>query len=437
MRSTHPVAGPRLPSPLFVIATLLVTLPLVTTGNVYLSAVAAVRLNLMAIDPTQVGLVLAMHSLGFVLGTLFSARSVRRIGHIRAFASFAAFNCVIALAYPLWESPWFWALLRFAGGITVAGQLTVVESWIAARSTNATRGQLFGAYVFFYYLAATGGQLMLGVTGVTGFVPFSIAAMLIVLSLVPLASGTSEAPAPMQPQRMPLHHLLRLAPLGVAGGFVGGVAASAFFNLGPVFAWQLGLDADGLAVFMASGIFGAMILQWPAGWLSDRYPRERLLMASLAIATAAAAVAAAVVEQGGWVANVLAGVFLGATSTIYPLCVADVNSRLRSTQLLPAATAMLLSYGIGTCVGPIGGALGMRWFGNAGLFWFCAVILFAMLLYAVVRAGRRSEARHTEPYVARVGATTPVLAELAETLTDEAEREPLEQATGAEASSER
>lgn len=427
MRSTHPANNTRLPSPLFVIATLLVTLPLVTTGNVYLGAIAAVRLNLMAIDPAQVGLVLAMHSLGFVLGTLFSARSVRRIGHIRAFASFAAFNCVIALAYPLWESPWFWALLRFAGGITVAGQLTVVESWIAARSTNATRGQLFGAYVFFYYLAATGGQLLLGVSDVTGFVPFSIAAILIVLSLVPLASGSAEAPAPTQPQRMRLLALLRLAPLGVVGAFVGGVAASAFFNLGPVFGWQIGLGADGLAVFMASGIFGAMLVQWPVGWLSDRYPRERLLVAGLAIATVAAGVAVVLAQQGGWVSNVLAGVFLGACSTIYPLSVADVNSRLGAEQLLPAASAMLLSYGIGTCVGPVGAALGMHWFGNAGLFLFCAAVLVAMLAYALLRMGRRGEAQHTEPYVPRVGATTPVLAELAETLTDDDEREPLDE----------
>lgn len=427
MRSTHSVNNTRLPSPLFVIATLLVTLPLVTTGNVYLGAIAAVRLNLMAIDPAQVGLVLAMHSLGFVLGTLFSARSVRRIGHIRAFASFAAFNCVIALAYPLWESPWFWAFLRFAGGITVAGQLTVVESWIAARSTNATRGQLFGAYVFFYYLAATGGQLLLGVTGIAGFVPFTIAAMLIVLSLVPLAAGPAEAPAPTEPKRMPLWRLLRLAPTGVVGAFAGGIVASAFFNLGPVYGWQIGLDADGLAVFMASGIFGGMLLQWPAGWLSDRYSREVLLVASLVVAAAAASAAMVLATQGGWVSNSLVGLFVGAVSTIYPLCVADVNSRLSAEHLLPAASAMLLSYGIGTCLGPVGAALGMHWFGNAGLFLFCALVLLGMLVFAGWRIHRRGTAQHTEPYVPRVGATTPVLAELAETLTDADEREPVEQ----------
>lgn len=424
MRSIRPTANARLPSPLFVIATLLVTLPLVTTGNVYLGAVAAVRLHLMAIDPTQVGLVLALHSLGFVTGTLFAARSVRRIGHIRAFASFAAINCVVALAYPLWETPAFWALLRFVGGITVAGQLTVVESWIAARSTNTTRGQLFGAYNMVYYLAATGGQLLLGVGDVTSFMPFSIAAMLIVLSLVPLASGTATAPAPTEPQRMSLWRLLRLAPLGVVGACAGGVVVSAFFNLGPVFGWQIGLGADGLATFMASGIVGGMLLQWPVGWLSDRYPRDRVLAGSLVLAASAAGAAVGLAEAGGWVANLLAGVFLGAASTVYPLSVSDVNSRLEAEQLLPAASTLLLSYGIGTCLGPIGGALGMHWVGTVGLFVFSLGVLLAMLAFTLLRMRRRAPAEHEDPWLQRVGATTPVMAELAETLAEPATPDP-------------
>jgi hypothetical protein len=74
--------------------------------------------------------------------------------------------------------------------------------------------------------------------------------------------------------------------LGVAAGFLGGVATGAFFTLGPIFAEGRGLSTGGIAVFMACGTPGGFVGAWPLGLRSDRYDRRLVII----VAAAAAAV---------------------------------------------------------------------------------------------------------------------------------------------------
>ena len=48
------------------------------------------RLELEGYTAARTGLILAFHAVGFVLGSIFAERIIRRVGHIRAFAVFGA-----------------------------------------------------------------------------------------------------------------------------------------------------------------------------------------------------------------------------------------------------------------------------------------------------------------------------------------------------------
>ncbi len=54
-------------------------------------------------------------------GTLYVHKIIGRVGHIRAFAVFAAMAAIVSLMYPMAVSTLFWAVLRVLSGFSVAG----------------------------------------------------------------------------------------------------------------------------------------------------------------------------------------------------------------------------------------------------------------------------------------------------------------------------
>jgi MFS family permease len=95
--------------------------------------------------------------------------------------------------------------------------------------------------------------------------------------------------------------------------FLCGVATSAFFTLGPVFAQRRDLDTGGIAVFMASGTLGGFLMAWPLGWLSDRLDRRLVIIDAAVTATASLLTMMALVpdEASRWILYLCAGVLGG------------------------------------------------------------------------------------------------------------------------------
>src|SRR5438132_11183316 len=63
--------------------------------------------------PTPVtGLVMSCYYVGYLLGTLIAPRLLRRIGHVRVFAAFAALASVAALVHASWVHPLPWGAMR-------------------------------------------------------------------------------------------------------------------------------------------------------------------------------------------------------------------------------------------------------------------------------------------------------------------------------------
>ncbi len=70
----------------------------------------------------------------------------------------------------------------------------------------------------------------------------------------------------------------RLSPLACIGCIAIGITGSAFRIIGPVYAQSIGMSVAGIATFMSAGIFGGTVLQYPLGWLSDKYDRRIALI---------------------------------------------------------------------------------------------------------------------------------------------------------------
>lgn len=416
------------------LSALIMSIVLLVSGNAFLTTLLGIRLSIEAIDPATIGWVLVCYSIGFVLGTLYVHIVIARVGHIRAFAVFAAVAAVASLMYPLAVNMVFWAILRVLSGFSIAGVLVVIESWFSSRATNTNRGALFAVYQIVFYLSAAGGQLVVNLGDPANFMPFTLAAILLILALIPLSLTRMEAPVIEVAERMSIFTLLRESSSGVAGALVCGVLIGAFYALGPVYATLVGLDLTRTSFFMASAIVAAMLLAWPLGLVCDRFDRRRVLF-WVALVAAAAAVAVALVGPARlWLLTILVGLFTGLSATLYPIAVAITNDRMETHRIVAASATLLLSYGIGSVIGPVVMAKLISVLGPSGLFIGGAG--FLLMLAAVtgyrIRSTYDVPVAQQEHFVAAMPEASVVMAEMDprnEEFHGDGEEQPLPQAS--------
>ena len=187
---------------------------LLMLGSGLLGLVLPIRLSEEAVPTSITGLVMSGYYAGLMLGALYGKRFIGRVGHIRAFAAFAAIVSSGALAHALWFDPWIWMSLRMLTGFCMATLFAVIESWLNEKSGNEARGQVLSLYMITSYLALGSGQLLVNLWEVDGFEPYCLIAILISLSLVPVTLTSVAGP---EIATAHLHAMNRLGPQGWPG----------------------------------------------------------------------------------------------------------------------------------------------------------------------------------------------------------------------------
>ncbi|MNS69754.1 putative MFS-type transporter YcaD [compost metagenome] len=124
-------------------------------------------------------------------------------------------------------------------------------------------------------------------------------------------------------------------------------------------------------------------MQWPLGWLSDRYDRA-LLIRCFAGFLAVAALPLAVLPQVPL--EVLFGVgFLCSLVQfcLYPLAVAFSNDHVEGDRRVSLTAMLLVTYGVGASIGPLLAGVLMKLFGSQSLYAFFS--FFALVLVWRIR----------------------------------------------------
>jgi MFS family permease len=368
---------------------LLLSYGLLLLANGLFGTLLGVRSKIEGFETEVVGLIMAAYFLGLLQGALRAGNVVAAVGHIRAFAAFASVMSVTALLHVILVDPILWCILRFASGFCMAGMILVTESWLNARSTKRTRGQVMALYMVTNYFAAGCGQFLLTVADPARFQLFSVASIVFSLALVPVLLTRASAPTPPRRDPLNLRELWRTSPLGLLGAFCAGLVNASFYSLAPVFALGLGFSIGATSTFMASVIFGGLLLQYPVGHLSDRIDR-RTVLTMVSLATAVACIGIVVVSR--WYVNwiYLAGVVYGGLSfTVYSLCAAHANDFAPADKHVQTASGLLTAYGLGAFLGPIVAGGFMARVGPEGLFIMSALVSAFLGGFAIYRMRRR------------------------------------------------
>jgi len=368
---------------------LFASLSLLIVGNSFLITLLGLRFSLLGIEPSTIGMVMVCYSAGFVLGSLYADRVVRRVGHIRAFAVFSALAAMAALIYPMTYNVWYWGLLRGIGGLSIAALFVTIESWFSAVATNANRSKIFSLYQVAAYSAAASGQLLIGNGNPINYALFSMAALFIVAAIIPLSLSRMQSPEVSESaDRMSLFRLARLAPVGVTAAFGSGIFLGSFYSLVPLFASLTGLETAQISYYMFGAILSAMLLAWPIGWVCDRFRRSSVLMLISVLAGAACAANALIVHEAFLPRLIALCLCMGLASTVYSIAVAITNDMMDSSQIIAASSGLLLSYGLGSVVGPLLSSALMELFGPPALFQLLALVLALLSGFTLYRQYR-------------------------------------------------
>jgi len=362
-----------------------------------------------------IGAVAAGCGFGFLAGAWFSPALIQQVGHIRAFAALAGLAAALTLMLALSSDFVWWLAARAGFGACAAGLFAVVESWIADATPPERRGGVIASYQVLGRAGIILGPFLIALPGIDLVDSFIIGGVFLCLGLVPVTATARSQPSVPEGERASPLRLFETAPAAAIAAFAAGFVNTGALAFLPIWAATLN-EGDATAAALVMGVvYGmSMLVQWPAGKISDQFDR-RLVIAALAGGGSVAALVLAVLPSPGLLAGALIAGFWGAGAlSYYGVGVAHAADRSRAEELPAIASGLLMVFAVGSILGPIavgvvyGGPLGGR-----GLFLYAALGGFILAALMVWRARLREAVtqEEREPYV-NLQTTSAELAEI-------------------------
>jgi len=394
---------------------LLLGMMLLMVGNGLQSTLLGVRGGIEQFLPFEMSLIMSAYFVGFLGASRMVPSLIRRVGHVRVFAALASFISAVLVLFPLYLNPIFWMFGRLVIGFCFCGVYIIAESWLNNAATNENRGQSLSLYLILQMVGIVVGQGLLVTSDPGGYALFIIISVFVSVSFAPILLSISPTPAFETTNPMPLKKLIETSPLGCAGMFVLGGVFSAQFGMAAVYGAEVGLSLGEISLFVATFYIGAVFLQYPIGWLSDRMDRRRLIMSVAAIGAFGALIG---VFMGQNFTLLLVSAFIvgGTSNPLYSLLIAHTNDFLDYEDMAAASAGLLFLNGIGAIAGPLIIGFLMETIGPMGFFMFIIVLLSMIGLYGAYRMTQRPAIAtdDTASYTPVAPTASPVLVEIAQ-----------------------
>ena len=369
---------------------LLLGMFLLMVGNGMQGTLLGIRGALEDFSTFQMSIVMSAYFAGFLGGSRMAPGMIRRVGHVRVFAALASLISAVMILYPTFPNVLVWSLGRVLIGFCFSAVYVTAESWLNNAANNTNRGQALSLYMIVQTLGIVVAQALLLTADPSGFILFVIPSVLVSIAVTPILLSISPTPAFDTTKPMSLRELVTFSPLGAVGMFLLGGVFSAQFGMAAVYGAEVGLSVAQISLYVATFFVGAVILQYPIGYISDRMNRRTLITI------------VSVIGFGGSILGMLLGhvyylllasafVMGGMSNPLYSLLIAHTNDYLEHEDMAAASGGMVFINGLGAISGPIitGWIMGTA-LGPPGFYLFTAVLFGALAVYAGYRSTQRA-----------------------------------------------
>lgn len=417
---------------------LLLGIVLIMLGNGMQFTLMGLRGDVEGFSAAELAVITSGYFVGFLSGARYTPVLIQRVGHVRVFAALGSFMSAGLIAFTLYAEPWSWTILRILLGFCMSGIYVVAESWLNNATTNENRGKMLGVYMIAQTLGIIGAQGLLTLGDAAGAALFIAASILVSVSFAPILLSVQPAPAVEVAKPGGLGDLLAASPLGTVGIFLLGSIYASQSGMGAVFGAEIGMSPNEIALFVAMLFGGALLLQLPISWLSDRFDRRKVICGAAGLGALACAFALFAQSPPAWLGGdplipIMAAAFFagGTTTPLYALLLAYTNDGVAAEDMPAVSGGLVFVFGLGAIAGPLGLGWAMDALGAFAFWGGLGGTFLAISLYALYRMTQReaTPVEESEAYVSLVPTTSVVAVEAAGAwAAEQAEEQAEEQA---------
>jgi len=355
---------------------LLSGLLLLTIAIAVLSTLVPLWLTHAHLSTWEIGIVSSAYFSGNLVGTLIAGSVIRNLGFSRSYHVACLLFALATAAMLMFVGFWSWLAWRFFAGIGCALIWVIVESALLRSGTINNRGQLLAAYMIIYYFGMVGGQLLLSrvPTELQSVIPW--VSSIIIIAMLPMIFAHIASDDEQQ-TKVSLWPMFKRssARLGVNGCILSGIVLGSLYGLMPLFLSHQGMSDANVGYWMALLVSSGIIGQWPVGKLADRYGRLLVLRIQVFVVIMASM---AMLSGYGMAPSLF---ILGCAGfTLYPVAMAWACEKAQPHELVAMNQALLMSYTIGSLLGPTMTALLMQHYSDDLLFVMIAAVSVVYLM---------------------------------------------------------
>jgi MFS family permease len=361
-----------------VIAPPLAGLILFVMGSSVLLSYVAVRLGIEGFSLFWIGFLSTIYFLGIFVGAHQAEKWILPLGHARCFIVSSLIYGVLSLLMIPYIAIWYWTILRFIAGMATAGIYVSIESWLAMESGSGKRGQMLSFYMISFYIAVAAGQFLLDIGTTRSPCVFVIAALFSIFAPLCVLKMPVSCPLHFAPSPMKIHKIFLHSPLGTIGGILTGMVMGSVYGLLPAYGAGIDLPISKIALLVSVVIIGGLLMQWPAGRLSDKLDRRMVILISAFLSIIASF---SIIFLSDSYFFYLVPLFGGFTFVIYPVTTAHACDKAKQTEIIKTISTMVFLYGLGALIGPLIAPFFMHYLGPSGLFYFFIAVLGTLSLY--------------------------------------------------------
>ncbi len=372
---------------------LLAGLLLLTLAIAVLNTLVPLWLAQENLPTWQVGMISSSYFTGNLVGTLLTGVLIKRLGFNRSYYLASLIFAAGCVGLGVMVGFWSWLAWRFVAGVGCAMIWVVVESALMCSGTSRNRGRLLAAYMMVYYVGTFLGQLLVSkvYTELMNVLPWATG--LILAGILPLLFTRILNQQSDAHNDTPITAMLKLrqARLGVNGCIISGIVLGSLYGLMPLYLNHQGMSNASIGFWMAVLVSAGILGQWPIGRLADTFGRLLVLRVQVFVVILGSI---AMLSQAAMAPALF---ILGAAGfTLYPVAMAWACEKVEHHQLVAMNQALLLSYTVGSLLGPSFTAMLMQNYSDNLLFIMIASVSFIYLLMLLRNAG------HTPNPVAHV-----------------------------------
>jgi MFS family permease len=357
---------------------------LLITAGVY-STLVGIRAELKNLPTIVSGGITTAYYAGFLLGSWYTLRALKQVGHIRVYAALASLLSASVLITGVYDSPLVWIIMRSSTGFCFAGLYVVAESWLNGLATNTFRGRLLAMYNVVTIGAYGAGQLLVFNFDARTLTGFAFAAVISSLAVIPVVMSEQAAtPAVENNTHITLRELAKIVPTGAGTILLVGLAHGGMLGMAVIFATREGLSVGRVGILIAAINLGGMALTWPISSASDDLDRRIIgVLSSLAVIVLGLVMLTQ--TPSSWVTTALLFAIGGFSFPLYAVGGAYTNDWVSQEQMGAAASQLVTLYGFGAMIGPLVAAPFLDIIGTQGFAWSIISLHALILLFLIYR----------------------------------------------------